>query len=57
MSRVVSVCIPVSGSFAVLLPLSSCTTGPLNGTPYSGASTVGATFSFQGFTNKQSEPI
>jgi hypothetical protein len=53
MPRVVS----ISGSFAVVISLSSCTTGPLNGTPYSGASTVGATFSFQGYTNRQSESI
>ena len=45
------------GLFASLAMLGACTTGPLNGTPYAGASTTGASFTFEGYSNQANQLI
>jgi hypothetical protein len=45
------------GLFASFALLGACTTGPLNGTPYAGASTTGASFTFEGYSNQANQLI
>lgn len=41
----------------LLSALGACTTGPLNGTPYAGANTAGASFTFEGYSNQANQLI